>query len=285
MGSTHKTGEMSGVKTPRNALILAIETSSRVGSVALASGSELLGRTTFTAPMQHSAEIMPAIVELLRRSSHNPSDLEQVHVSIGPGSFTGLRIAVAAAKAMHLANGARIVAVDSLDAIATNVKDAPFDEAFQSISQESSVPCRLAALLDAKRGQFFTAVYEYQREDHEPQPEDAADSPDYRIPAPAGGWWRKAMPDCLLTADELLDRFATPDHPLLVAGDGLLYHQDRFQGRAARILDERYWSPRAESIHLLGCRKAATGRFADPLTLVPFYLRGPEVTLRKAARS
>jgi tRNA threonylcarbamoyladenosine biosynthesis protein TsaB len=275
---------MSGARTPRNALILAIETSSRVGSVALASGSELLGRTTFTAPMQHSAEIMPAIVELLRRSSHSPSDLEQVYVSIGPGSFTGLRIAVAAAKAMHLANGARIVAVDSLDAIAANVKDAPFDEAFQSISQESRI-LRLAALLDAKRGQFFTAVYEYQRGDREPAPEDAADSPDYRIPAPAGGWWRKALADCLLTADELLDRFATPDHPLLVAGDGLLYHQDRFQGRAARILDERYWSPRAESIHLLGCRKAATGRFSDPLTLVPFYLRGPEVTLRKAACS
>jgi len=284
MGSIHKTGGMSGASTPRNALILAIETSSRVGSVALASGSELLGRTTFTAPMQHSAEIMPAIVGLLRRSSHNPSDLEQVYVSIGPGSFTGLRIAVAAAKAMHLANGARIVAVDSLDAIAANVKDAPFDEAFQSISQESRI-LRLAALLDAKRGQFFTAVYEYQRGDHEPAPEDAADSPDYRIPAPAGGWWRRAMADCLLTADELLDRFATPDRPLLVAGDGLLYHQDRFQGRAARILDERYWSPRAESIHLLGCRKAATGRFSDPLTLVPFYLRGPEVTLRKAACS
>ena len=284
MGSTHKTGGTGDAERPCNALILAIETSSRVGSVALASGSELLGQATFTAPMQHSAEIMPAIVELLRRSSHSPLDLEQVHISIGPGSFTGLRIAVAAAKAMHLANGARIVAVDSLDAIAANVKDAPPDPAFQSISQESGAPCRLATLLDAKRGQFFTAVYEYQREDHEPAPEDATDNPDCRIPAPAGGWWRKVLPDCLLTADELLDRFATPDHPLLVAGDGLHYHQDHFQGRAARILDKRSWSPRAESIHLLGCQKAATGGFSDPLTLVPFYLRGPEVTLRKTAR-
>ncbi|HNY80238.1 MAG: tRNA (adenosine(37)-N6)-threonylcarbamoyltransferase complex dimerization subunit type 1 TsaB [Sedimentisphaerales bacterium] len=284
MGNTHKTGETSEAKTPRNALILAVETSSRVGSVALASGSELLGQATFTAPMQHSAEIMPAIVELLHRSSRSPLNLEQVHISIGPGSFTGLRIAVAAAKAMHLANGTRIVAVDSLDAIAANVKDAPVDEAFQSISQESHI-LRLATLLDAKRGQFFTAVYEYQRQDHEPPPEDASDDRDYLIPAPAGGWWRKTLPDCLLTADELLDRFATPDYPLLVAGDGLLYHQDRFQGRAARILDERYWSPRAESVHLLGCRKAAAGRFSDPLTLVPFYLRGPEVTLRKSAHA
>jgi len=269
---------------PRKALILAMETSSRIGSVALALGHDLLGQTTFSAPMQHSAEIMPAIVELLLQSGYSPLDLDQVHISVGPGSFTGLRIAVAAAKAMHLANGVRIVAVDSLDAIAANVKDAPPDPAFQSISQESRI-LRLATLLDAKRGQFFTAVYEYERKDRRPQPEEALDDPGYRIPAPAGGSWRKVLPDCLLTAAELLDHFATPDHPLTVAGDGLLYHQDQFRTEAVRVLDSPYWSPRAESIHLLGCQKAAIGRFSDPLTLVPFYLRGPEVTLRKSAGS
>ncbi len=284
MGSTRKTGNMDKAKTPRNALILAMETSSRIGSVALARGQDLLGQTTFSAPMQHSAEIMPAIVDLLRLSDYVPSDLDQVHISIGPGSFTGLRIAVAAAKAMHLANGVRIVAVDSLDTIAANVKDAPSDPAFQSISQESRL-LRLATLLDAKRGQFFTAVYEYQQKDQQPRPEETSDEPGYRIPAPAGGSWRKVLPDCLLTAAELLDRFATPDYPLLVAGDGLLYHQDQFRTEAVRIVDSQYWSPRAESVHLLGCRKAAAGRFSDPLTLVPFYLRGPEVTLRKSAAS
>ncbi|HPC95388.1 MAG TPA: tRNA (adenosine(37)-N6)-threonylcarbamoyltransferase complex dimerization subunit type 1 TsaB [Sedimentisphaerales bacterium] len=275
---------MDQAETPRNTLILAMETSSRIGSVALALGHDLLGQTTFSAPMQHSAEIMPAIAGLLRQSDHGPSDLDQVHISIGPGSFTGLRIAVAAAKAMHLANGVRIVAVDSLDAIAANVKDAPCDPAFQSISQESGIP-RLATLLDAKRGQFFAAVYEYRRKDHEPQPGDTSDEPDYRIPAPAGGSWRKVLPDCLITAAELLDRFAAPGHPLLVAGDGLLYHLDQFRTEAVRILDARYWSPRAESIHLLGCQKAAGGRFSDPLTVAPFYLRGPEVTLRNTTRS
>jgi tRNA threonylcarbamoyl adenosine modification protein YeaZ len=285
MGSIHKTGDIDGVKTPREPLILAIETSSRVGSVALALGRNLLGQTTFTAPMRHSAEVFPAIVALLSRSGYGPSDLGQVHISIGPGSFTGLRIAVAAAKAMHLANSVRIVAVNSLDAIAANVKDAPSSEAFQSISEESSDPCRLATLLDAKRGQFYTAVYEYEGQDRRPLPEEALDDPGYRIPAPADGFWRKTLPDCLMSAAELLDRFATPGNPISVAGDGLLYHQDRFQVEEVRILDPRHWSPRAAGVHILGRQKAAMNRFSDPLTLVPFYLRGPEVTLRKTASS
>lgn len=282
MGTAHKTQGAKSDKKPSETLILAIETSSRVGSVALASGPELLGETTFTAPLRHSAEIFPAIVDLLSQSGHRPSDLDQVHLSIGPGSFTGLRIAVAAAKAMHLANGVQIVAVDSLDTIAANVKDARLAEAFQSISQESSGPGRLATLLDAKRGQFYTAVYEY--DPGRPEAEmDEVDRPGYRIAAPEGGFWRKTLADGLLSAAEFRDRFATPENPICVAGDGLLYHRDRFQVEGIRILDPSYWSPHASGIHQLGWQAASAHRFADPLTLVPFYLRGPEVTLRKRA--
>jgi tRNA threonylcarbamoyl adenosine modification protein YeaZ len=263
-------------------LILAVETSSRVGSVALASGPNLLGETTFTAPLRHSAEIFPAIVELLNRSGRSPSDLDQVHLSIGPGSFTGLRIAVAAAKAMHLANGVRIVAVDSLDAIAANVKDAPLEGAFQSISEDSSRTLRLATLLDAKRGQFYTAVYEYNGNHGKTQPAPN-DDPGYHIPAPRGGFWRKTMADGLLSAAEFQERFASSENPICVAGDGLLYHRDRFQVEGVHVLDPSCWSPHAAGIHRLGWQKASNDRFADPLALVPFYLRGPEVTLRKRA--
>lgn len=262
-------------------LILAIETSSRVGSVALVEGADFLGQITFSAPMQHSAEIFPAIVNLLNRSGHNPSDLNQVHLSIGPGSFTGLRIAVTTAKAMHLANGVRIVAVDSLDAIAANVKDAALEQAFQSISEDAPDPRRLATVLDAKRGQFFTAVYEYACDRQGPGPTGELGDPDYRIPAPAGGFWRKTLPDCLMNVTELRDRFAHPKNPILVAGDGLLYHQDRFQLEGIRVLEPAYWSPQATAVALLGRQKASAEQFSDPLTLVPFYLRGPEVTLRK----
>ena len=264
-------------------LILAIETSSRVGSVALALGTELLGQATFSAPLRHSAEIFGAIAGLLSRAGYGPSDLRQVHISAGPGSFTGLRIAVAAAKAMHLAGGVRIVAVDCLDVIAANAKDVPSATAFQWNSEDSPAPRRLATVLDAKRGQFFTAVYEYSRDIHGPASEPTPDGPGYRIPAPADGDWRKTLPDCLLSAADLRDRFANPDEPILVAGDGLLHHRSQFEVEGIQILDPALWSPQATGVLLLGRQKAASDRFSDPLTLVPFYLRGPEVTLRKRA--
>jgi len=99
-------------------VILAVETSSRVGSAALALGPRLLDQSRFTGPMQHSSELFPAIAGLLRNQGYVPMDIDQVHIAIGPGSFTGLRIAVAMAKAMHLANAAKIVTVDSLDVVA-----------------------------------------------------------------------------------------------------------------------------------------------------------------------
>ncbi len=279
METPHKRRDNNTEIDPAEAVVLAIETSSRVGSVALAQGPNLLGQTTFSAPLRHSAELFPAITDLLNRSGHRPSDLHEVYLSIGPGSFTGLRIAVTTAKAMHLAQGVRIVTVDSLDAIAANVKDATPQAAFQPNSQDSYRPPRLVAVLDAKRGQFYTALYEYVPAGADP--DEGVDDPGYRIPAPAGGAWRKTLPDCLLTAAQIQDRCADPDRPTLVTGDGLLYHHQRLQSDGLCLLDPASWSPQASRIHELGCQKAARDQFSDPLALVPYYLRGPEVTLRK----
>ena len=104
-----------------NPLILAVETSGRLGSVALAQGDKLLSESRFSGPMRHSAEIFPAITGLLSRFNKKPEQIEQVYISAGPGSFTGLRIAVTFAKTLGLANNSKIVAVDTLDCIAANV--------------------------------------------------------------------------------------------------------------------------------------------------------------------
>ena len=108
-----------------NPLILAIETSGRLGSVALAQGDKLLAESHFSGPMRHSAEIFPAITELLSKFSKKPDQIEQVYISAGPGSFTGLRIAVTFAKTLALANNSKIVAVDTLDCITANVSPIP----------------------------------------------------------------------------------------------------------------------------------------------------------------
>jgi tRNA threonylcarbamoyladenosine biosynthesis protein TsaB len=107
-------------------LILAVETSSRIGSVAIALGEQILAEAAFSGPMRHSAELFPAIRSLLERFSRKPQEIDHIYISVGPGSFTGLRIAVTMAKAMHLANPpqrTKIIAVDTRDVIAANAID------------------------------------------------------------------------------------------------------------------------------------------------------------------
>ncbi len=262
-------------------VILAVETSSRVGSAALALGPRLLAQSRFTGPMQHSSELFPAIDDLLHSGGYVPTDIDQVHIAIGPGSFTGLRIAVAMAKAMHLANAVRIVTVDSLDVVAANLSEVPTEQSDTRRNEPAvDVPDRIAALFDAKRGQFYASVY--QRIAPAPdQPEEGdGEGPGYHIPGPNNTLWQKIVPDSLMTAQEIVESFAGSGR-LGLLGDGLFYHRDDFDPDRAIILPERYWSPRAANVHRLGYQKALAGQFADPLALTPFYLRGPEVTVRK----
>jgi tRNA threonylcarbamoyladenosine biosynthesis protein TsaB len=274
-------------------LILAVETSGRLGSVVLAQGGRLLGERQFSEPLRHSAEVFPAIVGLLEQFAKKPVDIEQVYVSIGPGSFTGLRIAVTIAKTMALANQARIIAVDTLDVIAANVIALTGILKQSAIRNPQSEINRLAVILDAKRGQFFIAVYE-QRSQHDlslrakrsnlNQREQASsiENRESRILS-----WDKILPDFLMTAEEFLSRFVNPcrkaccaEKPIALIGEGLVYYKDKFIAPSTRVLDEKYWNPSAANVHKLGLGLAKQGRFADPLALIPNYLRGPDVTVK-----
>jgi tRNA threonylcarbamoyladenosine biosynthesis protein TsaB len=234
-----------------NPLILAVETSGRMGSVALAQGDKLLAETQFSGPMRHSAEIFPAIIGLLGRFGKKPDQIEQVYISVGPGSFTGLRIAVTFAKTFALANGSKIAAVDTLDAIAANI-DA------------EDGPQRLGVILDAKRGQFFVAVYE-KTQDLRPKTPDLI--------------WKKVLADSLMTAEEFLAGFA--DKPISLIGEGLVFYKDKFSGENIRVLDEKLWNPSAANVYKLGRELAQKGLFAEPLILTPNYIRGPDAIVKQ----
>lgn len=250
-------------------LILALETSSRIGSVALAEGPALLAETRFSGAMKHSAELFPAISHLLDRFARRPEDIRHLYISIGPGSFTGLRIAVAVAKSMHLAGKLSTVAVDSLDVIAANVTHpAPESSTRASDPQnKDAYPERIAPILDAKRGQFYVAIYQKRK----PKNANSVEKP--------SGWcahYQKVRTDSLLSTAQILEMFANSEKPLHLLGDGLLYHRQQFEHEGIRILDASLWSPRAANVHALGWPLALEGRFADPLTLTPLYIRRPE---------
>jgi len=247
--------------------ILAVETSSRIGSVAIAFGEKLVSEIRFSGPLKHSMEIFPAVRGLLDPTGRTPGQIEQVYISQGPGSFTGLRIAATLAKTMHLAEAANIVAVDTLDIIAANVvRLSPGITRPVGWSQALPADCnRIATVLDAKRGQFFIAVYERARQGR-------------RSRGAEDDFWKKVVPDSLVTISEFLDRFACPANPIGLLGDGLVYYQDRFEADGVFFLDKQHWSPQANKVHRLGWQKALDGQFADPLTLTPHYLRKPDVT-------
>jgi len=242
-------------------LVLAVETSSRIGSVAIAFGKKIIAETTFSAPIKHSAEIFPAIGDMLDRFSQNPDNIKQIHISAGPGSFTGLRIAVTLAKTMHLANAVKIIAVDTLDVIAANANDY-----LKGKKTTTDSPERIAAVLDAKRGRFFIAVYRRNTSSNQKTNSNRT--------------WEKIFPDSLMTATQFLDKFTRDEKPIWLLGDGLLYYKDIFKADTVRFMDEKYWSPRASNVFLLGSEKALAGKFEDPLTLTPNYLLRPDIKIK-----
>ncbi len=270
--------------------ILAVETSSKIGSVAIALGENLLAETKFAGPSRHSAELFPAICHLLDRFGKKPDQIEHIYISIGPGSFTGLRIAVTMAKTMSLANAAKIVAVDSLDVTASNVINLTLQTT--SHEQRATSDEKVAAILDAKRGQFFVAVYAQRPKEHKRTSAQADnrqssivhrqyDSTSHDSRTTNDGIWNKILPDCLMSSDEFLEKFVTPDHPIWLLGDGLLYHKDKFKADGVRFFDEQYWSPCASKVHLLGYQSALAGQFSDALPLQPNYLLRPDIKLKK----
>ncbi|MEZ6061138.1 MAG: tRNA (adenosine(37)-N6)-threonylcarbamoyltransferase complex dimerization subunit type 1 TsaB [Planctomycetaceae bacterium] len=130
-------------------MMLAVETSGAEGSIALSDGQDLIEeRLLQTTGRRHAQTLVAEVDGLLKEHSLSPSDIECVAVSAGPGSFTGLRVGVVFAKTFAWINDARLVAVDTLQAIAQRVP-AEFTAS------------RVTVISDAQRGDVFVNDYEW----------------------------------------------------------------------------------------------------------------------------
>lgn len=217
---------------------LAFETSSAVGSVAFGRGAEVLESRILTRPKAHAVEFLPTAKALCEAHDVDPTQIARVYVSVGPGSFTGLRIGVTAARMMALGVGARIVAVPTLEVIAQNALDA------------DPTPSHVAVVLDAKRNRVYTATFVRQGSAYVATSEAIeADPLEFLSPQPD---------DCA------------------VLGEGVLYHRPVIEKSNRRILPESLYRPRAETVYRLGFERAERGEYSDPRTLVPTYIRPPE---------
>lgn len=130
-------------------MILAIETATEICSVALVHNGAVISSRSVNEKNIHSERLMLLIDDVITETKRTKHDIDAVAVSVGPGSFTGLRIGLSAAKGLALALKKPIIAVPTLDGIA---------ESFRiSLSKEGTVA--FCALIDAKRNEAFYAAF------------------------------------------------------------------------------------------------------------------------------
>src|SRR2546428_8438510 len=126
--------------------LLAVESATLSGGFGLLDGDRLLAEITLNIAIPHSERLMSAVDRLLADCGLAPSDLEGLAVSVGPGSFTGLRVGLATVKGLAMALDLPVAAVPTLDALAARL---PFADA------------PVCPILDARKGEVYLSRYRW----------------------------------------------------------------------------------------------------------------------------
>ncbi|MFH1569157.1 MAG: tRNA (adenosine(37)-N6)-threonylcarbamoyltransferase complex dimerization subunit type 1 TsaB [Gemmatimonadota bacterium] len=226
-------------------LLLALDTATPAGSVALLEGERVLAARHFDAGAHHSARLFVVVESALAAAGRRADEVEGVAVTIGPGSFTGLRIGLSAAKGFCLARSAPLAAVPTLEVLAARL---PF------------CPHPVCALLDARRGEVYGALYDTSA----------------GMPQLLEGPLAAAM-------DEVVARWL--GGPAVCTGDGAAAHAELLAGLAgARLAPAHCRRPDAATVGALGLERLRRGEAADLAAVEPDYLRTPAFKLASAAR-
>ncbi|MGB9294282.1 MAG: tRNA (adenosine(37)-N6)-threonylcarbamoyltransferase complex dimerization subunit type 1 TsaB [Desulfobaccales bacterium] len=125
-------------------LILALDTATDNGSLALVEDEESLGESTLAGANAYLVRLLPRLAALFAAAGRDPTELGAIGVSVGPGNFTGLRIGCATAKTLAWSLGCPLVPVPTLDVLAAQV---PFQ------------PQRIGVVMDAKRNEVYWGLY------------------------------------------------------------------------------------------------------------------------------
>jgi tRNA threonylcarbamoyladenosine biosynthesis protein TsaB len=223
--------------------VLGIDTATWTASVGAIDGDSTLAESSRVVDRgNHAAILLPMVEAVLRAAGVGLSDLQLLAVSIGPGSFTGLRIGLSVAKGFSLAAGVPIVGVPTLEALAR-------------------VPGRLPGLvcpvLDARKKEVYGAAFRWSGDTLEQVCEAAVLEP-HRFAA------RLSTP-CTLIGDGV-DAYESVWRACF--------------GDDAVLIPFRDCSPRGSSVALIGRRLAESRGVDDAARLVPIYLRKPEAEVR-----
>ena len=232
------------------ALILAVDTSAKPVSCALAEGTRVLASFNANTGLTHSQTLMPMIEHLLSIAGKTVADLDAVAVNAGPGSFTGVRIGVSAVKGIAFTSDLPCISVSTLECMAEHTAALP-----------NTVIC---CLMDARCQQVYGALFEKDER----------------------GVLHRISDDEALTIAQMGEKAAALKRPIILVGDGseVCYRAwgDTIPNVYLAPAPVRYQSAAATA--LIAARRFDEGKVIAAEELLPLYLRLPQAERELQAR-
>jgi tRNA threonylcarbamoyladenosine biosynthesis protein TsaB len=227
-------------------LILGIETATERVSVAIGGHEGVIGLFEVTRGRRHAETLVPAIEFVCRQSDIELEEISVVAVDVGPGLFTGMRVGLAAGKAIAHALRVPMIGISSLDLLA--------------------FPCRhsdrvVVPVIDARRGEVFYAMYR-------------------QVP---GGTQRVAEPAVGDVGDLVADLLARSQDVLLVGDGALRYRDEILEDFHAEFDGDAH--PSAAPLVQLAHARALREDWVNPWEVEPIYLRAPDAQINWATRT
>ena len=220
-------------------IVLSIDSSSKVATVAILKDDVLLGEYILNDKREHAVMLVPLIENLLKECNLTMDDIDGYVVSKGPGSFTGLRIGMATVKGMSFGNNKPYISISSLDALAYNLIS------FNGI---------ICPIMDALRENVYTALYRNNNDNLE-----------------------KIMDYTAMDIDKLVDLLKNKNEDVIFVGDGVYKHKqyicDNFS--KAHFAPTHLNIIRASSLGELGLKLLKDGVYDDSNSS-PIYLKKPQ---------
>ena len=226
-------------------MILAMDTSTRYGGVALWSDGRAVASVGWYSARNHTAELMPAIQHVLDRAHAAPTDLAGIAVALGPGGFSALRVGISAAKGLALPLKVPVVGVGTLEM-----------EAFPYAGM--GLPIR--PLLDLGRDQVASGLFQH-----------------------SGGHWRRLREEYVCTPQELVESISTPTLLCGEGVHQRGEYLRRALGANGVIVDFHTASSRLGALAVLAAERLQSGD-VGPATIQPLYLRRPSIGSPKVAQ-
>ena len=229
-------------------LILAFETSAKAASVALLEENRLLGESYQNTGMTHSQTLLVMAEDLIKQCGKAVTDVTAVAVAAGPGSFTGVRIGVAAAKGFAWGASLPCYGVSTLEAMAEAL----------SVWEGYVCPC-----MDARRSQVYNALFYVNHGEPERLREDRA-----------------------ISLEDLKKDLLTLDGPIFLVGDGANLTYKTLSGEVPSLVlpKEHRTHQRATGVALAAAKQIAAGNPGDGNALTPNYLRLSQAERERAER-